>query len=377
MQMSRPSIPEKWQSAYESHLEALEGKVAVVAAWLLLITVLIYQFSNPLRHLHSSESPGIEFLFRSPVILASIATLIRHYSDRFHRPHRFFLRFMGLSVMAMILSMMLFYLNTSSAALYQIGNGLVISFFGVSVLAVRGIREWMLLFLPPLAAFAGMTVYLDISPIDVLPLFFDPLMMMLIGLIVMEALRRVLTSEFEARQKLGEIAATDQLTGLMNRRAIRTLLDYEVQHAQRTDTPFSLILSDLDLFKKVNDTYGHDVGDLVLQETARRLKGTLRRQDSLCRWGGEELLVLLPDTDGKGAEEAAEKLRASMSGSPIKAGNNRVEQTISLGVASFEKGDDIDAVVRRADKALYQAKRKGRNRVEVAGRDDAEPPSIG
>lgn len=374
MQLSGPSIPEKWQAAYEENLQALEGKVAVVAAWLLLVTVFIYQFSHPLRNIHSTELLGLEFLFRSPVILASIVTLIGHYSGRFRWPSRYFLRLMGLSVMTMILSMLLLYLKTGTSGLYQISNGLVISFFGVTVLAVRGLREWMLLFLLPLAAFTGAAVYLGVALTGILPLFFDPLVMMIIGMIVMEALRRVLTSEFEARQTLGEMAATDQLTGLLNRRAIWPLLNHELQHAQRAATPFSLILGDLDLFKKVNDTYGHDAGDLVLQETARRLEGALRRQDALCRWGGEELLVLLPDTDSNGALEVAEKLRASMANSPITAGDNNIHQTISLGVASFQNGDAIDAVVSRADEALYRAKRNGRNRAEMAADKMAQSP---
>ncbi|MCR8914668.1 GGDEF domain-containing protein [Marinobacter panjinensis] len=373
MKLSGPAIPEKWQPAYEAHLQALESKVAVVAAWLLLITVFIYQFSHPLRNVHSSELLGIEFLLRLPVILTSSMTLVGHYLGGFRWPSRYFLRLMGLSVMAMILSMLLLYLKTGTSGLYQISNGLVISFFGVSVLAVRGIKEWALLFLLPLGLFAGAAASLGIAFTDILPLFFDPLMMMLIGIIVMEALRRVLTSEFEARQTLGEMAATDQLTGLLNRRAIWPLLNHELQHAQRAGTPFSLILGDLDLFKKVNDVFGHDAGDLVLQETARRLEGALRRQDALCRWGGEELLILLPDTDSAGAQEAAEKLRASMADSTIAAGDNRIHQTISLGVASFQNGDDIDAVVSRADEALYRAKHKGRNRVEIAGSADAMP----
>lgn len=373
MRFSGPTIPEAWQPAYEAHFRALEGKVAVVAAWLLLITVLIYQFSHPLRAVHASESLGVEFLFRLPVILTSTLTLINHYFGGSRWPNRYFLRLMGLSVMAMILSMLLLYLQTNSAGLYQISNGLVISFFGVSVLAVRGFREWALLFLFPLAVFAIAAVSLGISFANILPLFFDPLMMMAIGMIVMEALRRVLTSEFEARQRLGEMAATDQLTGLLNRRAVWPLLNHELQHAQRAGTPFSLILGDLDLFKKVNDTYGHSTGDLVLQETARRLGDALRRQDALCRWGGEELLILLPDTDIQGALQVAEKLRASMAGSEIMAGDTPIHQTISLGISSYQNDDNIDAVVRRADGALYQAKHKGRNRVEIAESDGSMP----
>ncbi|KPQ02876.1 GGDEF domain-containing protein [Marinobacter sp. HL-58] len=366
MRLSGPAIPEKWLPAYEAHLQALEDKVALVAAWLLLITVVIYQFSHPLRNIHSSEFFATEFLLRLPVILMSSLTLLTHYSGRCRWPSRYFLRLMGLSVMAMILSMLLLYQQNTISGLYQISNGLVISFFGVSVLAVRGIREWALLFLLPLSVFAAAVVFLGISFTAILPLFFDPLMMMLIGMIVMEALRRILASEFEARQRLGEMASTDQLTGLLNRRAIWPLLNHELDHAQRAGTPFSLILGDLDLFKKVNDTYGHGIGDMVLQETARRLGNALRRQDILCRWGGEELLVLLPDTDSRGALQVAEKLRAAMADSAIAAGNHHIHQTISLGVASFQQGDTIEAITKRSDEALYQAKHRGRNRVEVA-----------
>lgn len=366
MRLSGPAIPEKWLPAYEAHLQALEDKVALVAAWLLLITVVIYQFSHPLRNIHSSELLATEFLLRLPVMLTSSLTLLLHYSGRCRWPSRYFLRLMGLSVMAMILSMLLLYQQNTVSGLYQISNGLVISFFGVSVLAVRGIREWALLFLLPLTVFAAAMAFLGISFTAILPLFFDPLMMMLIGMIVMEALRRILTSEFEARQRLGEMASTDQLTGLLNRRAIWPLLNHELEHAQRAGTPFSLILGDLDLFKKVNDTYGHDIGDMVLRETARRLGNALRRQDILCRWGGEELLVLLPDTDSRGVLQVAEKLRASMADSTIAAGNHHIHQTISLGVASFRQGDTIEAITKRADEALYLAKHRGRNRVEVA-----------
>lgn len=366
MRLSSLSIPEKWQPAYEANLEILEDKVALVAAWLLLVTVIIYQFSYPLRSVHSTDVMGSEFLFRLPVILTSTATLFLHYSGNTRWPSRYFLRLMGLSVMAMILSMLLFYLHTSSARVYQLSSGLVISFFGVSVLAVRGIREWALLFLLPLTVFAGAAVFLNIPLRNALPLFFDPIVMMVIGMIVMEALRRILNSEFEARQKLEEMASTDLLTGLLNRRAIWPLLDHELQRAHRTGKPFSVVLGDLDLFKRVNDIYGHDSGDLVLKETALRLGGALRRQDALCRWGGEELLVLLPDTDCGDALRVADKLRRAIADKAITAGDNRIHQTISLGVASFQNGDDVDALVKHADEALYLAKRKGRNRVEAA-----------
>lgn len=365
MQFSQPVVPEKWQSAYEAHLQAVERKIAVVAAWLLLVTVVIYQFSHDIRKTHSSDLLELEFAFRLPVILTSLLALAVHHGV-FQCPSRYLLRLMGLSVMAMILSLLTVYLKNDSAGLYQISNGLVISFFGVTMMAVRGFREWPLLFLLPLVVFAGVAASLGLSLTATGPLFFDPLMMMIIGMIVTEALRRILTSEFLARQQLKEMASTDQLTGLLNRRAMLPLMNHELRRAQRTTAPFSVILGDLDRFKKVNDTWGHDAGDLVLKETAQRLSDSLRHQDALCRWGGEELLVLLPDTDSEGACRVAEKLREAMAASPITSGDNQIHQTISLGVACFQNDGEVDSIVSRADDALYQAKSNGRNRVEVA-----------
>lgn len=362
---SPPVVPQKWQSAFETHIQAVEQKVVGVAAWILLITVIGYHFSHDIRNFHSSSLLVTEFAIRIPVILAALIALSAHYFGHPRWPSRRLLRLMALSLMAVILSLLLLHLKKGSAEFHQISNGLVISFFGVSMLSVRGFREWPLLFLLPMVVFSGLTVALDIPTDDFTPLFFDPLVMTAIGMIVMTALRHILTSEFLARQELREVASTDPLTGLLTRRAMEPLMDHELQRAKRTGAPFSLVLGDLDLFKRVNDTWGHDTGDLVLQETARRLGSGLRHQDALCRWGGEELLILLPDTPAEGARAVAEKLRQAMIPT-IDAHGQPITQTISLGVASFQPDDTVDAIVGRSDDALYLAKHNGRNRVEVA-----------
>lgn len=144
------------------------------------------------------------------------------------------------------------------------------------------------------------------------------------------------------------------------------LMVHEVNRARRTGTPFSIVLGDLDRFKKVNDTYGHEAGDLVLQETARRLQAAIRAQDIVCRWGGEELLILLPETGPEGAGQVAEKIRAAMDDAPVQTGNEVIHQTISLGVSSFRPDDTVTTLISRADEALYEAKSAGRNRVVQA-----------
>lgn len=161
-----------------------------------------------------------------------------------------------------------------------------------------------------------------------------------------------------------ELAGTDQLTGLANRRRFNEFFERELNRRQRQATPLSLLLFDLDHFKRINDQYGHEVGDLVLGEVARLTGGAIRRTDLAARWGGEEFVVLLPDTDQEAARQLAEKLRATIAAHDFP----RVGKlTVSFGVTSLlaeESGDK--GLFKRADQALYQAKAGGRNRVEVA-----------
>ena len=166
-----------------------------------------------------------------------------------------------------------------------------------------------------------------------------------------------------AEQKLRRMATHDPLTGLLNRRGIDQRLAQEVKEARRYDRPLAVAMFDIDHFKRVNDTYGHDVGDEVLQAVARVAQAHLRASDMLARWGGEEFLVVAPETDGDGARELAEKLRQSVEASSHPEAG-RV--TISAGVAAFTGDGEAQDLVKRADGALYQAKEGGRNRVQAA-----------
>ena len=167
------------------------------------------------------------------------------------------------------------------------------------------------------------------------------------------------------------MAALDPLTGVANRRSLISALDRDVSRAIRTHQPIALMMVDIDHFKHVNDRYGHPAGDEVLCSVVSVLRQRVRAQDLVGRYGGEEFMVLLPDTDLVGAEQLARELCKAVEESRCLAqgaGPEGVEVTVSIGVfgGHLESGDSWDMLIAAADRALYEAKNNGRNRVEVA-----------
>jgi two-component system cell cycle response regulator len=166
-----------------------------------------------------------------------------------------------------------------------------------------------------------------------------------------------------------EMAITDQLTGLHNRRYMGRHLDTLILSAEKSGKPLAFLILDIDYFKAVNDTYGHDIGDEVLREFASRIAANVRGIDLACRYGGEEFVVVMPDTDLEFAATVAERLRRSVETTPfaISRAPNKLNVTISIGIAGSEgQDDDAEQLLHRADQALYRAKREGRNRVVAA-----------
>ncbi len=162
---------------------------------------------------------------------------------------------------------------------------------------------------------------------------------------------------------LQKLATEDALTGLYNRRHFYALAQAELNKMLRYGRPFSLLILDIDYFKMVNDTHGHLVGDQVLRELARMLEQTLREPDISCRYGGEEFVVLTPETDLARARHLAERLREHIAANEFDAG---ICITVSVGVASYNPNETLSNLIKRADMALYRAKELGRNRVELA-----------
>jgi two-component system cell cycle response regulator len=163
----------------------------------------------------------------------------------------------------------------------------------------------------------------------------------------------------ERERGLEALAYSDELTSLYNRRFLGRQLSALIRSATRHRRAMSLVLVDVDRFKAVNDEYGHERGDVVLERIARRLSHVLREEDFAGRWGGEEFLILLPDVDEVGAHATAERLRESVAGRPVAG----LAVTVSAGTATWQHGESADDLLRRADAALYEAKRAGRDRV--------------
>jgi diguanylate cyclase (GGDEF)-like protein len=182
-----------------------------------------------------------------------------------------------------------------------------------------------------------------------------------------------------ALQDLHEQAITDSLTGLVNRRYLREYLPRELMRAKRKDVPLAVVMVDLDYFKRVNDTYGHEAGDLVLRELGALLRRQIRASDIACRFGGEEFALVLPEIPVEDALQRAEAIRAAVKGLDLHfAGQPIGRLSASFGIAAFpQHAQDADSLLRFADEALYQAKGAGRDRVVVSG-DAAQsaPPGV-
>jgi len=160
-------------------------------------------------------------------------------------------------------------------------------------------------------------------------------------------------------------AHRDPLTGIGNRGALRRALQREMQLAQRQEQPLTLIAIDIDHFKQVNDDHGHDIGDCVLKAVADNLAGALRASDQLFRFGGEEFVALLSNTTADQGQVVAERLRSAVATSPCRCEEATIHAAVSLGLAEWA-GDDERELFKRADAALYRAKKEGRNRVVAA-----------
>ena len=179
---------------------------------------------------------------------------------------------------------------------------------------------------------------------------------------------KYIIDEFEGIDKLKshfeKKALFDPLTGCFNKKEIEFLVEKFLKSYLRYNTPFSILMLDIDFFKKVNDTYGHLAGDYVLKEVSKTIKEEIRDTDVCGRFGGEEFLVLLPNTKMSGALKLAKRIRKAIGNKEFIFDNQQINVTISIGITSASKTDSVFSLIERADNGLYDAKKNGRNRVE-------------
>ena len=167
------------------------------------------------------------------------------------------------------------------------------------------------------------------------------------------------------QQRIAALATTDALTELPNRRGFNLLASQALQEAKRANSPLHALLIDIDHFKNLNDSYGHLAGDEVLRSFTGHLRASMRQSDIICRWGGEEFIILFKDTDNATAQLLAEKIRAQTESNRYPFAGVNLHATISLGLTELRPDDSLDSLIGRADRALYRAKESGRNRLCV------------
>jgi diguanylate cyclase (GGDEF)-like protein len=180
-----------------------------------------------------------------------------------------------------------------------------------------------------------------------------------------QKLLQEITERKHVEQMLEQTSRTDYLTGILNRRAMSIRLEKVMTQTTRGSDGFCIILLDIDHFKQVNDRYGHDVGDQVLKHSVEKLQGCIRESDELGRWGGEEFLILTPETELSEAENLAQRLCIELAATSLNHQQGEITVTASFGVTGYLIGENLGTCLRRTDDALYSAKARGRNCVVV------------
>lgn len=240
----------------------------------------------------------------------------------------------------------------------------------VSGIRARAVKAGGVLFLAALYlgldwAYSGRSASVEVAPFVVVSLHYFNAVGVMAILTFLAALYASVISQTQAT--LRELASSDPLTGLRNRRAMEDLIQYAERRLQRSSGSLSFIMCDLDRFKAINDAFGHATGDAVLQAAAQAMARSLRAADAISRWGGEEFLVMLADTDQAGAMRIAERMRREVEDlSVVSASGAPVQITMSVGVATLRAQETAERAIARADAAQYQGKRGGGNRVVLA-----------
>lgn len=352
---------------YLAHERSQARRQVVGAAWLVLVALPLVQIVEYLTGHHADEAgPWLAHAtWRLPALAMALLTLVLDMRRPEGNWPRRVSQLLGLSVLAAPWALTALHMSGAEERVHEALQHLVIVTVAVSVLAVRGARDLIPIQLIALSVGGGVLLLHGPDPGQVVGWLLHPLLAIAAGAVIAELLARGNARTFLANRHIRESALTDSLTRLPNRRAMDDALRAAHARASRHGSRYAVIMADLDRFKRVNDTWGHAVGDEVLCELGQRLRTELRADDLAGRWGGEEFLVLLQDVDAEAARRTAEKLRVRIGGEAFATSVGEIPVTISLGVALSGGEKRPEDVVQRADEALYDAKRSGRNRVSV------------
>ncbi len=333
--------------------EELRGFSRTVAEieWLLLILVLLYQLATSPDEMTSAALAMAMFFFAAFV-------LSFHYANFYRQENQWKLVIETL-VMTVFITWVLLYTGGATSPL----NDLYILVVIVSALTLG-----KLITLLQLVLIAACYIWLGYPQRNILLLpFGTALVAQITPMLLVGYITTMLSADI--RRAFGHmklLSETDELTGVLNMRAFGAVAERIFRQAERYARPFSVLMIDSDHLKSVNDTLGHEAGNRLLKLTVQCIQSQLRQTDIVARYGGDEFVVVLPETPSNGAVGVAERIRKSIQSSPLTTRDKKVALTVSIGIAGYpNQGHDLDTVVERADHAMYASKNAGKNRITL------------
>ena len=351
---------------FDANLSAdeLQGFTRTLAEieWLLLILVMLFQ-------LVLSPDPDASVALTMAMFFYSAFVLLFRYAN-FCRPEAYWKLAIEAGVMILFITWVLAYTGRLSSPLVNLYLLVIITTSltlgrvatAIAMAVIGGCYIWL-----------GYPAKHDAPFSAVSAEFFTALVPMLLVAYITSMLS---ADSRRAMLHVKTLSETDELTGTLNRRALHSIASRTYSQAKRFSRNFSVIMIDSDSLKQTNDMYGHETGDEMLKIMVKKIKGELRQADLLSRYGGDEFVVLLPDTNGEGARLTAERIREGIAQTPLYVGAERVPISVSMGVATYpDNGADFEHVFDAADNAMYGSKTGGKNKVTVAAGIHTAPSS--
>ncbi|HEY0844140.1 MAG TPA: GGDEF domain-containing protein [Noviherbaspirillum sp.] len=357
-----PLSPEK-EHQLERHFEAELGRQMPLIAPIFGVTLLLMiawdYFVDPT---HAAQTAAIRI---GLVILGATAywRTPLHWSIRTRRAVIYFTHTFGAIIPAYVLQ---------DGLVLQVA-GITTTVFPLSIVAIR-LREVIVLAMPPFALLAVLA-FIGLPAIEFANLMFVYALALGVTCALTQSNRISRKAAFLLERKLTDLAHHDSLTGLNNRGYLTELAEQEVARSRRYGHPLSIAMLDIDRFKTVNDTYGHDIGDMVIKALAGACNTTMRGTDHVGRVGGEEFVWIMPETPIGDAANCAERLRRHIEQIRVATPKGEISFTVSIGVVELPPHADWPILLKAADSAMYQAKQAGRNRVVVGPAVPEDPAS--